>query len=366
MKPNSQIIDYRITLDVSNAIKCFAICAMLCHHLFLEHREYGAIPFRFALIGKICVALFVFISGYGVATKFQNLKNSIFSKEGFVYTIKILSQRYIKFYLNYWIIFFTMLPLGIFIFGRSLSDAYGSDASTWICLIKDFWGIQGIESYNSSWWFNRLIILLWLLFPLLYWSMKSKIVAFAVLIFLYLNPGWHLNILNSLAPGLSSYTIIFSLGILTAIRAKEINTFLNKFNPYFITILSFTTTLLLLYMRNIAVSTYFIGIKVDPFAVLSISLNIKCLNRLVPKIVKTMAFVGKHSMNMYLLHAFILAYFFQNLLYSISNSLLIFFVLFLSSLLLSVLLESLKRKIGFYRLLNEISSSLTRKSSFHN
>lgn len=39
-------IDYRITLNETNIIKGIAICAMLWHHLFLEHKEYGEFVFK--------------------------------------------------------------------------------------------------------------------------------------------------------------------------------------------------------------------------------------------------------------------------------------------------------------------------------
>lgn len=66
-------IDYRITLNETNIIKGIAICAMLWHHLFLEHKEYGEFVFKQALTGKVCVALFVFLSGYGMAIQFKDV-----------------------------------------------------------------------------------------------------------------------------------------------------------------------------------------------------------------------------------------------------------------------------------------------------
>ena len=69
-------IDYRILPAETQIVKAIAIMAMLVHHLFLEHPEYGDAIYRLAIAGKACVALFVFLSGYGMATTFPKQKNS--------------------------------------------------------------------------------------------------------------------------------------------------------------------------------------------------------------------------------------------------------------------------------------------------
>ena len=360
MKTKKQNIDYRITKAETDIIKCIAIGATLCHHLFLNHREYGQLPFRFALIGKICVSLFVFLSGYGMAIKFQKIWDVDSIKDKLTYTMKFFIGRLTKFYLNYWAIFIIFVPLGIFVFNRHLSDAYGTEQLIWVCLIKDLLGLQGVESYNATWWFNRLIISLWIFFPILYWLMKSRVISPWLLVLLYFNPGYYLNFLKFFAPGLPTYSVPFALGILVAIRGNEINKFLNKFNPYTIISLAIPITFLFLYMRNIAVTPYFIGIKVDPFAVISISLSVICVRRITGINFSAMAYVGTHSANMYLQHTFILGYFFPTLIYGIKNSLLIFVTLFSTSLFLSVVTESLKRRIGFYKLLDKIEQFLRK------
>ena len=75
----------------------------------------------------------------------------------------------------------------------------------------------------------------------------------------------------------------------------------------------------------------------------------------VPTIKKlTNPFIGKHSMNMYLMHTFIFAYFLYDFIYGFKYPVLIFGVLLLTSLLLSIVIGFLKGKIGFYRLQQKI------------
>lgn len=59
-------------------------------------------------------------------------------------------------------------------------------------------------------------------------------------------------------------------------------------------------------------------------------------------------------MNMYLTHTFILGYFGGHLIYAIKVPILMFLAVFVSSLLLSIVFETIKNKTGFYQLQNKI------------
>lgn len=347
-------IDYRITLNDSYVVKCIAICAMLWHHLFLDHQELGAASFRLALVGKICVALFIFISGYGMSTKFPQIIKDNLKQTKITSVIKFIARRLVKFYFNYWLVFILVLPLGIILFNRQLSNAYGTNADIWFYLCRDFFGFGSLESYNVTWWFNRLIIVLWLFFPMLYWSMNSKFVSIPMLVLLYLNPSGILKPLNSLAPGLSTYMVVFATGIFMAIHIKRINVFFSRINPYVVCGSLLAITFTLLYMRNIRVTPYFIGKSIDPFASIFITLTVACLRNLTNHtLIKPMAFIGQHSMNMYLTHTFVFCYFFSDFIYSAKHPLLIFLLLFSISLFLSIVIEFFKRKTCFYKLLDK-------------
>lgn len=353
------MIDYRITLNETNVVKGIAICALLWHHLFFEHPEYGPITFKLSLTCKMCVALFVFLSGYGMATQYQKkYANSIeilLSKRQILLNWgRFLLHRLIKFYLNYWIVFFLVVPLGIFVFSRTLVDAYGSEKPLWISFLLDVLGMQVFKSYNITWWINRLFIVLWLSFPILYWSMRSKAVSGLMLILLYLNPGSILLHLNFLAFGLSSWLLSFALGIFIAVNGNFINRVLNKINRYAVLVFAIVVTIAFLYMRNHYVVHCFLGIKSDPFIAVFLSLAVVCICRLSNRKISILGFVGKHSMNMYLIHTFIFSYFFHDFIYGFKNPCLIFLVLFSTSLLLSLAFETLKKIIGFYRFQTKI------------
>lgn len=60
-----------------------------------------------------------------------------------------------------------------------------------------------------------------------------------------------------------------------------------------------------------------------------------------------LAFLGKHSMNIFLFHTFIFYMWFQDIIYITRNLLVLFLELLISCLLISVVLDSIKKLIRF-------------------
>lgn len=157
----------------TTAIKVIAILLMLWHHLFLSTTEYGTWANSFAGIAKLCVALFLFVSGYGLTKQYSKLENPYFRN-----TIKFLALRYLKFFLPYWFCFTVIVTVGN-VFGYGFADAYPPSRNTLKCFLLDIWGQMGYDSYLKTWWFNKMILQLYLVFPLLYLLVRNKYVALA-------------------------------------------------------------------------------------------------------------------------------------------------------------------------------------------
>ena len=348
-------IDYRISLEETQTIKALAIMAMLFHHLFYLHPEYGLVTFVTANACKVCVALFVFLSGYGMAMTFpQKSKNKLKTN------VLFLGKRYAKFFLNYWFVFAVVVPLGVFVFGRSLEDAYGGNANICHSLVLDILGRQEDHSYNVTWWFNSFITVLWIMFPLFYWMMKSHIVAPCALILFFVNPDDIMYPLHFVAMGLPSYILPFSLGIFCALRRDAISRFLNRCSPLFVLSFSCIATIILLYFRGVQFFVFFSRFRVDPFAVFFIILTIIGICRLTNRKFLFLQYVGRHAMNIYLVHTFIYSYFFADFIYGFKYPVFIFGVLFAITLLVSICFEFIKNQIGFYRLQNKIVGVFVR------
>ena len=354
----SNHIDYRLKLDETWIIKALAIMAMLVHHLFFEHPEFGDTVVNIAWIGKICVALFVFVSGYGMAVSFpQKYSGRLLLTKTFLF---VLCKRYAKFYLNYWFIFFIFVPIGIFCFDRPLEAAYGENANLINSFINDIFGQQSFNSYNATWWFNAIILALWLLFPFLYIAVKDRVVSICLLVFLFVNPNDILYALHLIAPGLATYILPFTLGIFIALHINRINKILNVIHPYIVLAISLVAASILLFLRGFPIFENFIDFKVEPYATVFVALAVVSLCRVTGRRFVAMQYVGKHSMNMYLTHTFIVGYFFTDFIYGFKQPFLMFLVLFTTSLLLSICIEFVKRRIGFYGLLGKVVDIINR------
>lgn len=62
-----------LTLHDTSILKGIAICAMLWHHLFYENPKYGHFVWHLALLGKVCVAIFLLLSGYGLTIQMNRI-----------------------------------------------------------------------------------------------------------------------------------------------------------------------------------------------------------------------------------------------------------------------------------------------------
>lgn len=165
------------------SIKGIAILLMLWHHLFLDAPEFGTITHSLAIVSKVCVALFLFVSGYGLTRQYRGQERRTLES-----TVKLLGRRFINFFFQYWFCFFIVVLIGN-ICGYSFHDAYPATRNTFKCFILDFWGQMGYNSYLQPWWFNKMIIQLYLVFPIFYLIVSNKYSALAGLItiaFLYL------------------------------------------------------------------------------------------------------------------------------------------------------------------------------------
>lgn len=157
------------------AIKGIAILLMLWHHLFLSTVEYGVWANSFSSIAKLCVALFLFVSGYGLTKQYAKLEKPYLKN-----TVKFLALRYLKFFLPYWFCFAIIVAVGN-AFGYGFADAYPPSRNTQKCFLLDIWGQNGYASYLPTWWFNKMILQLYLVFPLLYLLVRNRYVALVAL-----------------------------------------------------------------------------------------------------------------------------------------------------------------------------------------
>lgn len=69
---------------------------------------------------------------------------------------------------------------------------------------------------------------------------------------------------------------------------------------------------------------------------------------------QVLIFLGRHSMNMFLTHTLIRTTFFQDFSYSFGNAWLNVLVLLIITVLMSMVIEFLKKKLHFYSFINKL------------
>ncbi|GAA6325630.1 hypothetical protein F350042L8_27280 [Fusobacterium ulcerans] len=205
-------------------LKGISILMLLFHHMFYDSEN--KIIFLIARNLKICVAMFLVLSGYGLTKSYIKNQNSL---------IKFIGKKLFKLLTTYWFIFVFSILFGTLFNYRSLEEAYKTDK--YFKLIKEFFCLHEFtfgHGYNATWWFMSLIVLLYLSFPLFYTFVKNykKIIIYLFIIFsiIVLNFNRERFFINKIVTitYCFSYIVCFIIGIYNALyeRKKVMNNFM--------------------------------------------------------------------------------------------------------------------------------------------
>lgn len=353
-------MDFALSKQDSMALKGVAICAMLAHHLFcstsFDVSQFSSVTLFLGRIGKVCVAIFLFLSGYGVAASYNNLLQRNKIVETIVVWIKAIVKRFAHFYLQYWPVFIIFVPIGVLVFGISLSSRYGESSSNALMLIGDVLGINEYKSYNITWWFNRLILVLYLLSPFLFLGIRNKWTCLPILIVLFYL-SLHSYKIHVNCDGLTLYAISFGIGMAWSCHNGVLNACFSKIPRWMILSLSIVGIVCSCILRE---KGYFgfRGQKAD--LLLTLSLVVFALSlRQYEFVRKPLSFLGKHSTNIYLTHTFICSYWFMPFVFCSQIAPIIFVTLLTVCIILSLCLEWIKDKAGLYKLQRKIDNYLS-------
>lgn len=148
----------------------------------------------------------------------------------------------------------------------------------------------------------------------------------------------------------------FVLGIVIAMHIDKIEDRLNRYNPTVVLTTAAFLTLLFIACRQLSPFPYTNGTSVDGFISLFAALTIVSAVQMFHYSFPVLRYLGKHSMNMYLVHTFIFAYFFKEFIYGFKYPVLIFLALLATSLLTSIVVEQLKRITRYNNLITKLSN----------
>ena len=324
----------KFDISITNASKGMALMLILWHHLFYEKPEMGWLVFQTALLAKVCVGIYVILSGYGLAESIKHKKLDIAS---------FFKRRLVKLYMNYWLIALIFIPIGTLFMGRTLEGVFGEYA--YFKLLIQMLGLHMYTSvsygYNATWWFMSLIIVLYAIFPLVFpLTQKFKLwfLAFcAVLLFVPI-------------PLVNDWIFPFAVGVYLSQNDGFVRMFawLQKQGTLRFAILLALTIFVAWYRQN---GYLFDSIRADTVFGILLILWTTELVLVSGYAKKALEFIGVHSFNIFLFHTFIYYYYFPNFIYSFHYPVLIFGVLLGVCLVISVGIEAFKKKINFDKIL---------------
>lgn len=359
-----------LTKNDSVAIKGIAILFMLFHHLFLSTERFEGYVIDFspftqdtvvevALLLKICVSMFAFITGYGLLKSISKVRLN--KKDVAKWNI----SRLIKTMSGFWFIYILSFIV-TFIIDRLPIETYfkGSRANGLVYMLIDFLGLAnffGTPSINSTWWYMSAAIVFILIIPFVY-VISKKIGYLPVIAVLCALP----RLLDVGYPGgINIYTFI--LPVILGMMCADYNIFekisekspKNKIASYIVHFILFGGIIVCLmypsHLRNRNESWEFIY-GISPAFVIIFARY--CIVR-IPVIKNVLEFLGKHSMAIFLSHTFIRYNYMNEFIYSLKSFMLIYLVLLVLSVALAFVLDTLKKLCRYDKLIEKLNKKIT-------
>ena len=333
----------RFTKEQSLVVKGIAIMLLLLYHLFHEKSvltemsvDYAPLSesafLRFAGFGNICVAVFVFLTAYGISL-------DVFKVEE--YTIKEVyskaAGRFWKLVLNFFWVYATMnlLCIGHLNYG----SLYGDGKQGFLQMLCDALGfstILGTPILNGTWWYMKLAYIFIFLVPLL--ALVTKRVGKTALML-----GFFLPFVVQMDSDVERYFFVAVFGVVAAHENWPEKIMNLKIHPIIWWVIAIPTSVVCVLVRQNAVVKGFYWNYIDAIiAFLIVCIAITTVGR-VPIIRSALQFLGKHSMNIFLAHTFFYLIIWRNYVYYFENAIVTFLILLGVSLLYSVVLEWIKK-----------------------
>lgn len=363
----------RSAFDVNDslAIKGIAIIIMMFYHCFMEPARFEGYTVDFWPLGqdlvmeicfsfKICVSLFAFVSGYGLYLSAKNKCSDGKSTEKWVIT------RLIKTLSGFWFVYILVFVITQ-VFANYPYEVYCDDGMIrgGFYAILDFFGLANMMNSPSmlpTWWYMSAAIIFIVLIPVIIkWIDKFGTVTLliAAVAGVRLACGGYPSGTNAFA-----FILPLIFGLLFAKydlfkKIDDVKLLKNKYLNYIaIFVLSCLILVVGYYIFDRVQYTKYWEYHYGIYPIIFICFCKKYIIR-IPIIDKMLAFCGKHSMNVFLIHTFLRYTFFPDFIYSFKHFLLIVAVLLGISLAISALIiEPLKKLVRFDKLMDKLSNKL--------
>lgn len=270
---------------------------------------------------KVCVAIFLFLSGYGLYKSYLSFSKKTAINNGVIRDINFVKNHLIKLMSSYWFIFIIFVPIGLF-FDRSFISCYDSNI---IYYLADFLGLSylffGFEAtMNPTWWFMSIIIVYYLIFPLL-----MKIMNYSAEILVMISGVLFLLPISNYAE-LGSWLLPFVFGMYISkydLIQKLYQKLDSNIKPIIFCMLFLFVTAVVRY------STFDGGTTIDAFFAIAVVLFSCYIISKIPVLNKILEELGKYSGLIFMFHTFIYNFYFKEFIYWFKYSIIIYIVMIL-------------------------------------
>lgn len=341
-------------------LKGIAIILMLFHHCFRLTKIYDGCAVSFypfsetsvvnaAYVSKICVSFFAFISGYGLFLNYERKNES---------AQKWVLRRYVKTFSGYWLIWVISAIICQIIDGRTQKVFFsgGLSKGTVYCILNII-GIDnlfGTPTLNDVWWYMGAASVFIILIPVIYQCKDNLWLLLALLIviprMLLRNNG---TIMTSSGTSAFSFFVPLVLGCIFARYSlfERINRISKRTMLYMLLVEIWGIIFfykIYLYMDR---SKYW-EIHYGIFPMICIIFIVEHVLQ-IKYFYKPLVTLGKHSMNIYLIHSFIQLYL-KKMIFSNRHFLIITFTMIVLSLAASIIIEWFKQLFRYNERLNNL------------
>ena len=352
--------------DDTKMVKGFAIILMLYHHLFAfpNRIQDGSsyIPLLtftsvdsamlIGLFGKMCVALFLFLGGYGTWMSFQAKRDKqlLSQPKDATASADLLSSFTLAkvkgLYTPYLKVFVIVVPIALIL----------GDARVTATFESLFWNITGLNiTYNGEWWFFTDYFILLATFPLMvrFFARRHATVSVDLLAICVWNAtvtwiipplaqaNWASGITQSIIWTKLFETMQRSACFLTGCLFARWNLLTKakkRFSGHYLACASFLLCLAFLVCLRFKLN---VGYRYDflyaPFV--SIALSVLATTKTGALLSKPLRAIGKHSTNIWLTHSFFCYHWCQAFIYLPKWSPLVFLLLLGVSYAFSLIID---------------------------
>lgn len=344
--------DSNFSIEYTNYAKGIAVILLLVHHfIFIPFH----IPFQSGdwhelavLFCKVCVPLFSVLSGYGITKSY--IKNS---KIGQLSDGKFVFYHLKKLLINYWWVYLPVLMLSLTVGFRGYPwEVYGTGIKGILYFLLDFTGLRAAlysPTYCNTWWFIEVTLLFYAIFPLLYkFYKKLPVVAMGILLIPLV-----LRLFMTFPQPFNKtdremyYLFSFAVGMVLADKNILDNAveYSHKHKA------KFALNTLAALPASMALAAYVNLIGMLLFA-LAIIMAVICMKSFPFHLGRFWEFLGKYSMNVFLIHSLYMSYVKQyiviNALNRPLNMIIQFIFILVTNFALAYILELIKKHVRLF------------------